>query len=1278
MEALNAQALNGLNLSLSLSQREVWLDQRAWPHSTHLNIGGGAFLQGPIDVPLLRVALAVLVAQTDALRLVPQLDGSQQLLVAIEAQLELVDVSGAADARQAMRDWWSRRIGEPFVWHQSPPWRFALLRANDDLHGLTIQFHHLIMDGWGTTIVMQRWSEIYNQLQSGKVPEAVAAPSYQAFIDESNAYRQSAVFERDGEYWLGQVPSLQPPLLERRHVVARPAELPASRFGLLALERCGYAQLHQSAVERGSSAFNYFLAALVLYYARTDHRQTVVVGVPSLNRGGRRFRATPGMFVGVLPVSVTVTPGMTVGDLLVVVGAAMRGALRHPRYPLSELGRSLEVLRHGRDGLFDVLLSFERQDYAVSFGSAQLVESRQLFSGHSRYPLGVTVCEFHPEHDLELVLDGSSARFDEGELEPLALRLWQLVQRMAQLPDALVESLPLLHAPERELLLHGLHQHLICHPDSVPFITQFEQQVARTAHATALVWDGGNLSYGELDHQANQLAHRLRLLGAGKDRVVALAMARCADMVVALIAVAKSGAAFLPLDPDAPLARLTGIVEESGAVALVIEAHNLERLSPLHAHPVVPGWNEALPSLPSLHPPGAPAPGDLAYVLFTSGSTGRPKGVTIEHGALARRLAWLSRIYGVVSSDRSAQATQVTFDPSLIELCLPLIHGASVALPPPGRLPPEAMGEFALRHGVTIMAFVPSTLSRFLDTAGRQPQLRLRVACCGGEVLSAELVNRFLGETRARLFNVYGPTETCIFATAWACEPQPPGTVLPIGKPVDDTRIYVLDARLEPMPPGAAGEIFIGGGALARGYLNHPDLSADVFLKDPFVPGSRMYRTGDRGWLDADGQLHFVGRMDRQIKLRGYRIELGEIEAALLAVEGVTEAAASLVQRQGKPSLHAWVATASGHGPDSLQRVLRTRLPDYMIPGGIQVVSALPTSGAGKIDYAALLVQDEDVVSASVRPPNCRMERELLALWEEVLERRPLHVQDNFFDMGGDSLAAVSILAGIETMTSSKVPLYLLTEHPTVELLSIALGGSREVPGIMVSFNAGSTRVPLYLAASGHGDLLRFQNLARALQSSYDVRMLQPPMGQPIEGVAHLAHLYADTIESQGGGPACLAGFSVGGIAALETARLLRQRGVAVGSLVLIDTIYPRALWGGTLFWRLFGWLVKKLQLQELSMNGRRLGAMFNDAGLVGQVLSMAGYRPVRFDGHALLIKTSGLARWHFLLFRPWRRVMADDFSERQIAGLHGSIFEAGRVAELAAVLDQTLALPDK
>ena len=723
------------------------------------------------------------------------------------------------------------------------------------------------------------------------------------------------------------------------------------------------------------------------------------------------------------------------------------------------------------------------------------------------------------------------------------------------------------------------------------------------------------------------------------------------------------------------------MLQDSRALVFLVASESTARFQGLHPCllPLDAANSPATDPGPT-RPLPTPQPDDLAYLLFTSGSTGQPKGVMVEHGALSRRLAWLSRTYGVDWRDRSSQATQITFDPALIELLLPLTHGASVALPPPGRLAPATVLAHARRHEVSIMAFVPSTLAGFLDAAQGCSDLKLRVACCGGEVLSADLANRFVAQTGAQLYNVYGPTECVIFASAWKCDLRPSGTSLPVGRPVDDTRVYVLDEQLRPQPFGVPGDIFIGGTTLARGYLNRPELNQPAFLDDPFEAGGRIYRTGDRGWLGADGNLNFIGRTDRQVKLRGYRIELGEIERACLAVPGVAQAAAKLMTVNGRAQLRLWVSLSGDLNAAELGRALRLSLPDYMLPASIEVLPALRQLATGKLDYDALSTPPTGAPARPLQAPRSALETSLLTMWRRALRTDALGIEEDFFELGGDSLAAVQILADIETQLGHSVPLHMLTEHPSVAQLAAVLAEQLAASPLLVELSADINERShcLCIAASGHGDLLRLQALAKALGHGYRVCMLQPPAQSSKLSVQGLAMLYAECLRVHHIDRCFIAGFSVGGVVALETARLLQQRQAVVLGLILIDTLYPWPALRGSASWRAMMWLVRHLHLQELSLNGRRLGTLFHDVGLVTQVMALRGYQPAPFDGPTTLLKSSGLVKWDRWLFRPWRRLIGAQLSECLVPGLHGSIFEAAHIDELARTLRLCAALPEE
>ena len=1258
--------MNGEHLPLSLSQQEVWLDQRAWPASTHLNIGGAGFIDGPFDLALFRQALQQLVDENEALRLVPLAVGGQLLLPQWPAELEMVDLSAADEPLLAMRNGWTQRIAEPFAFDGRPPWRFTLFRHSDHRHALSIQFHHLIMDGWGTSRIMQRWADLYNALAEGHPAPVTNDPGYRAFIAESMAYRESPAFSKDGEFWARQLQQLPPPLFVRRFPENAGGQLPRAHLHCQPMPRSAFAGLAAFATEQGATVLALLVAVFAAYLARAgEARDEVIIGLPSLNRGGKRYRDTPGMFVGVFPLIVRLTPGMSFRQLLQAVNLALKAAIRHQRYPLSELARRLELIRHRRDSLFDVLFSFERQDYDLHFGAGKSFGACQTFSGLARYPLGITLCEFQAGQDVELHLEASPEYFSATELGWLGQRLVHLAGALVSGPERPLDEFPLTAAEELAALQRVAGLPLPPGLAGASYLELFRRQVILNPHARALLQDGCHLDYAELDAWSTAIARRLCELGAAPDRIVALAIERSPAMIATLLAIGKAGAAFLPLDPDAPLARLEGILADAGAGALVVQPELAGRFAALPVQQVIVGEPELAADQMELPPPSLDS---LAYVLYTSGSTGRPKGVMVSHRALAVRLAGISRLFAVTPADCSGQVTQLPFDPSLIEILVPLINGACIALPPPGRLAPQAIGPFAVAHGVTMMALVPSTLRGLLDSLPDGQPCPLRIACCGGEILSPELVGRLQSRIGTRLFNVYGPTEAVIFASAWDCAQALPSGALPVGQAIEGARVLVLDERGRPLPFGVIGEICLGGEGLADAYLNQPAATDAAFIADPFITGGRLYRTGDLGWLADDGVLHFVGRRDRQVKLRGYRVELGEIESTLLTLEGVRQAAVKLADTPAGPRLRAWVAGSSS--ADRLRSQLAGRLPDYMLPAAIACLPELPLGATGKIAYDLLPEMTGEGAERQSRPPSGDLERSLLAIWRVALKNERLGVTDNFFAAGGDSLAAIDILSGMETLLDKPVPLFLLIEHPSIEQLARALtpAGCELSQDILVPLNPTTGRPAIYLAASGHGDLMRFRRLAEQLGPDFDVFMLQPPADDAIGGVGELAGRYARRIQ-ECGPPLLLAGFSVGGITALETARLLQANGATVGQLCLIDTVYPGAILRSAVFWRFLGWTARHLHVQQLSLNGRHLGALLSDRGLVAQINAIADYRPTACAIPVSLIKSSGMLRWERWVFRPWGKLFVGALREREVQGLHGSLFEEGNIGELARML---------
>lgn len=1276
---------SALTLPLSLAQHEVWLDQRLWPDSGHLHIGGCCYPQGPLDLDCLQRSLDLMVAESEALRLMPDKSGAQRLLPSVQAPLHRIALPGDVNPESFIEQWWASEQQQRFQLDRELPWRLTLLSDGRELHALYLRFHHLVMDGWGTQRFLKRWTQIYSALLAGQPVPAYEGAAYSEYVRDSLAYRDSPQYGRDASYWAQQWPALRPAAAAPRpgHKPAL-GQLPALHLARLRVSRRELDPVLQGLQARGHSLFDAAVAALCLYLHRSQGADAVAVGMPSLGRSGARWRATLGMFASVQPLLIAPRPGMSVGELLGQAHQQAAAGLRHARYPLSETAHRLQLMRHGRDSLLDAMVSLERQSYALSFGDSPLTRASQSFGTEARYPLALTLCEFGDSEAVELVLEAAATHCGPAETALLLRRLWHLMRQLPQDLEAPLERLELLPAAEREALILGLHQDLARLERPQTFSQQFLRQARLAPQATALVWDeesGGSgtreLSYAQLDAASLDLARLLRSRGLAAGDLVAVLLPRSPALVLALLATARAGAAFLILDAESPPERL-------GELLLLSHTRLLLCSEPCPVSSALdtlclPLWGPWPAQAPGPQPDEAEdrsSPEGAAYMLFTSGSTGRPKGVLMGHDALQRRLAWMARRWGLSPQDRAVQQVQPAFDPALIELLLPLTQGASLALMPPGRHAPQRLAAFMARHRVSFCALVPATLQALLDGLHEHPVPSLRLACCGGETLPPALSNRFLAQTGAALFNVYGPTEACIFATAWACEPWAEDQALPVGRALDDTRIYVLDAARQVQPFGVCGDIWLAGPTLAQGYLEAED-TARAFHPDPFHPGQRMYRTGDRGWLDTDGLLHFAGRQDRQIKLRGHRIELGEVEAACLALPGVRQAAVKCLQdAQGHARLHAWLACETETQAATLLDALRRKLPGYMVPAGLSLMAQLPLSATGKVDLQALPEPLAPARRSSNTGAATPQQTRLLALWREHLQREDIDLDDDFFELGGDSLAALSLLAALEDVLKRSLPLSWLVEHPTPRRLAAALEHQDLGARLLLPLSEQGTL--LFIAASGHGDLLRLRRLAQALEGRYALRMLHPPLGQPLASMESLAAQYARVIaqESQGR-PFLLGGFSVGGVAALTTCAQLEAQGHGPQRLLLLDTLYPDAALGGGSSWRLASWLVRHLHLQDLSLNGRRLGAMFSDPGLVAQVAALRRHRCSACRCPVLLVRSSGLLRWNRMLFRPWERLLGENLELAESPGLHGSMFDSEHVQALAELLTKLPSEPD-
>ncbi|MFK3984245.1 amino acid adenylation domain-containing protein, partial [Micromonospora sp. NPDC050397] len=924
-------------------------------------------------------------------------------------------------------------------------------------------------------------------------------------------------------------------------------------------------RLREQARLLGVSSATLFHVAWARVVSVTSGRDDVVFGTVLFGRmnAGTGADRVPGLFMNTLPVRVNTTAG---GVLEAVRGMQRQLAelLVHEHAPLAVAQQVSGV--SARAPLFTTLLNYRHSEVAATGAGLDGVD---LVQAHERTNYPVTVSIDDTGEGFVVKVQTVSAIDPRALASMVATAADAVVSALETAPSTALGRVEVLEAVSRDRLLIDWNG-AVRDVAAVTLSELFESRVARTPDVDAVVFEGLRLTYAQLNTRANRLARLLVGRGVGPERRVAVMMDRSLELVTTLLAVVKAGAAYVPIDPEYPADRVAYVLQDSQPL-LVVTTRGLEGLLPQQVARVVLDDDTILAELDglaegNLEPRAALLPSHPAYVIYTSGSTGRPKGVIVPHVGVVNRLAWMQHAYQLTPDDRVVQKTPYGFDVSVWEFFWPLVQGATLVVARPGgHRDPEYLAELFQRERVSVAHFVPSMLRVFVSVASGWVLPSLRAVVASGEALSAELRDGFAGAFGVPLHNLYGPTEASIDVTAHACEPGS-GTVVPIGRPVWNTQVFVLDAALRLVPAGVAGELYLAGVQLARGYLDRPGLTAGRFVANPYGgPGERMYRTGDLVRWDADGELEYLGRTDDQVKIRGFRIELGEVEAALLAHPAVGQAAVIVREDQpGDPRLTAYVVPAGRLDVAEVRAGLSALLPEYMVPSAIvEMVDGLPLTVNGKLDRAALPAPGHSTTPAK-RQPGSTHEHLLCGVFADVLGIPVVGVDDNFFELGGHSLLAVRLVGEISKVTGTQLSLGSVFQNPTVAGLASLLGtGSEEdLFEPVVALRGHGDRPPLFCLPPASGLGLSYIGLVRHLDANQPVYGLQAPgVTRPQTVPPDLGELvtwYVDHITSvQPSGPYHLLGWSMGGNLGHAVAVRLQEAGQEVALLAMMDTYPP-------------------------------------------------------------------------------------------------------------------------
>jgi amino acid adenylation domain-containing protein len=953
----------------------------------------------------MRQAIRDVVDRHEALRTTISGDGQEQRVAqTISVDVALLDCGISSIHRKTRLTNFLESDGNAlFDLTQGPLFKATLVKLEQRDHVLALVAHHIIVDGWSMGVLVRDIAAAYTARLGGFRLTTEPPLQFRDYASWLNDRLADASIQDHESYWLehlsGPLPQLELPGKPRP-----PAVTFRGARHIVKLEAALVKRLNELSQQNSCTPFMTLLAGYLILLHRLSGQDDLIVGAPVSKRGLKGGGDLVGYCVNVVPIRSRFCGNLTFKRYLAELRSVLIEAYKHADYPFSKLVSRLNVPRDpSRPQLVATTFNMNAPLAAGLTLPGLEVELMESPVAYARLDVSVNVVPIKDE--LLLEFDYNPDLFDAAAAERIAQRLVTVYQGVVSDPEQRVSSLSILTEKERHQLLVEWNATRVDFPKHECLHHLFEAQVEKTPEATAVVFEDQSLTYAALNARANKLAHHLRALGVGPDVPVGICMERSLEMIVSLFGILKAGGAYVPLDPDYPEERLGFMLEDTRVPVVLTQDRLRDRLPRCDALKLAldKDWgliSEAPSSAPAVHV----APQNLAYVIYTSGSTGKPKGASIPHAGIVNRLLWMQAAYGLDETDRVLQKTPFSFDVSVWEFFWPLMTGARLVVAKPGgHKDSRYLAELIAEAHITTLHFVPPMLAAFLEEPGTKACNSLCRVICSGEALPLELMQRHYARLDVPLHNLYGPTEASVDVTYWGCERDTKLSVIPIGRPIANTQLYILDSELNPVPVGVTGELYIGGVGLARGYFNRPDLTAEKFIPDLFsdAAGARFYRTGDVARFLADGSIEFLGRSDHQVKIRGFRIELGEVEATLALHPAVREVV--VVTRDDGPSdkrLVAYVVPKPDATRDvsALRALLKEKLPDYMVPTAFVYLDALPLSHNGKVDRKALPAPEAQPQAAQPYvAPRTQSEKRLADIWAQVLgtERVGIHANSS-------------------------------------------------------------------------------------------------------------------------------------------------------------------------------------------------------------------------------------------------------------------------------------------
>lgn len=1170
----------------SCGQEQLWFLDKLDPEGAVYNVPKAMRIHGCLDVLALEQALNRIVERHEALRtMFVEHCGSpmQSVEPARPAGLVVEDLSElpGVELQRVLANRMNDEIGKPFDLSREVKLRRRVFKVGREEHVLLLVVHHIASDGWSMRVLLEELSCLYGSIVGGKpatLPELRI--QYADYAVWQREWIRGEEFRRKLDYWKeqlqGELPVLDLPSDRPRGLVAAPE----GGLETLVLPAALLADAKDLARKEGVTLYMALLAAFEVLMWRYSGQDDFVVASPTAGRTHVETEGLIGFFVNTLALRSDVGGGPTFRELLGRVRRTALDAFAHQDVPFEKLVEELHPERTLRQSpLAQVMFILQTNPPRGLELPGLTVSPLDVHAGTSKFDL--TLEAFEKPTGLLCNLEYRKSLFDAATASRILGHFSVLLEGIVANPDAHIWELPLLTGAERQQILVEWNDTRREYSGPGCIHRLFEEQVERTPDGVALRCAGEGITYRELNERANRLAHFLAHQGANSGALVGLCVRRSIGAYVGALGILKAGGAYIPLDPAYPADRLAFMLEDSRPTLVVTEKVLQGRL-PLRDIPSVcidADW-QTIERESSTNPDRAVTAESVAYVVYTSGSTGKPKGVMGLHKGTVNRIRWMWETYPFGPDDVCCQKTTLSFVDSVWELFGPLAAGVpSLVIPDEDVRDTRRLAEVLAEHRVTRIVLVPSLLRSFLSTFddldSRLPMLKLCVS--SGETLPGELAWRFSRSLPGRtLLNLYGSSEVSADVTYFEVDKDCLAVErVPIGRPMANTRTYILDRHGSVVPVGVAGELFVGGDGLAKGYLYRPELTAEKFVADPFdgSEGSRLYRTGDLVRFRSDGNIEFLGRLDHQVKIRGCRVELGEVEVALRQCPEVKEAVVlTRKDTSGGDTLVAYIVRDRENGNDTspeFAAIVRHKLPEYMVPSAFVELDRFPLTPSGKVDRIALVAtdatsRDAGQPKAAEVAPLDEVELRMLQLWERVLDVRPVGVEDDFFRLGGHSLLAVQLLTEVERTFGQRLPLSLLFDGATPRSLAkLVRGGNVGLErDPLVPIQPDGSMPPLFVLHGLNGEVQHYRSLARWLGSEQPIFGIQAAWHDGKQVLAsNVREMAADYIEVlrrvQPHGPYRLAGYSIAGLTAYEMAVQLVANGEGVALLVLFDTFLP-------------------------------------------------------------------------------------------------------------------------